>query len=146
MKFVCANCGKLFSKPRHKESKHKFCSRECYNEFRIKHDWYRKMRYSKVKNIGTSDNFLRKYLKPLLPKHCEVCGTTEKLEIHHKDGNRRNNKLSNLMVVCRSCHRRIDNRIRNIPKEKMGTGKSYYLYKEIYEAHRLPNGRWGKWS
>jgi len=44
---------------------------------------------------------------------CENCGKIENLQIHHKDGKGRNflekgilpnNKLNNLMVLCRSCH------------------------------------------
>jgi hypothetical protein len=37
-------------------------------------------------------------------KLCEYCGTNKNLEIHHKDKNRDNNQLSNLILLCRSCH------------------------------------------
>lgn len=42
-------------------------------------------------------------------KRCEKCGKTKflslrKLHVHHKDGNRRNNKLSNLKLLCSTCH------------------------------------------
>jgi len=37
---------------------------------------------------------------------CSLCGETniKKLDIHHKDKNRKNNKLSNLQIVCSRCH------------------------------------------
>ena len=35
---------------------------------------------------------------------CVYCGCTEKIEVHHVDGNRRNNDISNLVYVCRRCH------------------------------------------
>ena len=38
---------------------------------------------------------------------CEACGIKpigRRLHIHHKDGNRSNNQLNNLMVVCVVCH------------------------------------------
>ena len=38
---------------------------------------------------------------------CEDCGTTEKLHIHHKDKNPANNDLSNLAVLCSSCHKKL---------------------------------------
>ena len=39
---------------------------------------------------------------------CNICGaTTENLEIHHIDQNRDNNKPSNLITLCESCHQRI---------------------------------------
>ncbi len=41
---------------------------------------------------------------------CESCNLTEwlgrpiPLELHHKDGNRSNNKLENLQLLCSNCH------------------------------------------
>jgi transcription elongation factor Elf1 len=36
--------------------------------------------------------------------NCEKCGSTEKLERHHKDGNPMNNEPNNLAVLCSPCH------------------------------------------
>lgn len=38
---------------------------------------------------------------------CEFCDEANNLEIHHKDSNFKNNCLSNLQVLCCSCHRRL---------------------------------------
>ena len=38
---------------------------------------------------------------------CELCGRKEKLEIHHIDGNPKNNKEDNIMIVCYLCHKAI---------------------------------------
>jgi len=35
---------------------------------------------------------------------CSSCGTTENVEIHHKDGNRKNNAIENLVLLCHRCH------------------------------------------
>lgn len=35
---------------------------------------------------------------------CEKCGSINNLDIHHIDGNWKNNNLDNLMCLCRSCH------------------------------------------
>lgn len=41
---------------------------------------------------------------------CELCGLSEwlgasiPLELHHRDGNRYNNKLDNLLILCPTCH------------------------------------------
>jgi transposase-like protein len=35
---------------------------------------------------------------------CQVCGITYPLTVHHRDGNRFNNKPENLEVVCFNCH------------------------------------------
>jgi hypothetical protein len=37
---------------------------------------------------------------------CEICGSEENICIHHKNGY--SNELEDLMVVCRSCHRKIE--------------------------------------
>lgn len=38
---------------------------------------------------------------------CKNCGKEGRLEIHHKDGNRRNNEDENLIAICPSCHKKI---------------------------------------
>lgn len=35
---------------------------------------------------------------------CAICGSKEKLHVHHKDGNHNNNVLSNLCWLCCKCH------------------------------------------
>lgn len=46
---------------------------------------------------------------------CEECGISEyngkplRLELHHKDGNKMNNKLENLEMLCPNCHSQTDN-------------------------------------
>ena len=37
-------------------------------------------------------------------KHCMICWSTERLQIHHKDKNHKNNDISNLIKVCFKCH------------------------------------------
>lgn len=60
-------------------------------------------RYSKDRQYNKKS---KKY-KPL-PNKCSHCGTTKgPFDIHHKDGNRKNFKRSNLTVLCRSCHRKL---------------------------------------
>ena len=57
-------------------------------------------------------------LKPLIAlrgRKCECCGLTEwmgkeiNLEIHHIDGNRQNNELENLQLLCPNCHSYTEN-------------------------------------
>jgi hypothetical protein len=48
-------------------------------------------------------------------QRCERCGNTEwlgkkiPLELHHRDGDRRNNALSNIELLCPNCHAMTDN-------------------------------------
>lgn len=38
---------------------------------------------------------------------CEICAGTQNLVVHHVDWNRKNNRLDNLMMLCRSCHAQV---------------------------------------
>jgi 5-methylcytosine-specific restriction endonuclease McrA len=38
---------------------------------------------------------------------CEFCGTTEQLNLHHVDGDRKNEARENLMTLCASCHTKL---------------------------------------
>jgi 5-methylcytosine-specific restriction endonuclease McrA len=55
----------------------------------------------------------RQLRQETLFKHpfCEVCGSEENLQVHHKQAPRGNKELffnpDNLMVVCADCHRKI---------------------------------------
>jgi 5-methylcytosine-specific restriction endonuclease McrA len=35
---------------------------------------------------------------------CQDCGSSERLDIHHRDRNKRNQDRSNLAVLCHQCH------------------------------------------
>lgn len=41
------------------------------------------------------------------PNHCSICGDTGRLEVHHIDGERDNNLLTNLKPLCGSCHSKV---------------------------------------
>lgn len=53
---------------------------------------------------------LRLLQENIKERRCEVCGLTHwnnlpiPIELHHKDGNRNNHKLDNLMFICPNCH------------------------------------------
>jgi hypothetical protein len=40
------------------------------------------------------------------PRRCERCGSTYRIEVHHRDEDRSNNTSSNLEVLCKRCHRK----------------------------------------
>jgi 5-methylcytosine-specific restriction endonuclease McrA len=43
---------------------------------------------------------------------CAICGADEGLHIHHKDHNPKNNQISNLIVLCGVCHKKIHMKVR----------------------------------
>lgn len=102
----CACCGSIFSilKSRSRsKSGYYFCTRRCKDQ---------SQRIGGIKEImpphyGTSKGqHLWKLLKSDAQSQCAGCQEPRKflLVIHHKDGNRKNNLLENLEVVCANCH------------------------------------------
>jgi hypothetical protein len=74
--------------------------------------------YQMVRRINLKANYNRRFshtkesLYKILGKECAVCSSKKSLLIHHKDGNGRgmknpNNDISNLAVLCKSCHAKI---------------------------------------
>lgn len=65
--------------------------------------------YKETYGIGRVEKLpkkLQKYIVSLYGK-CESCGYSEVLDIHHIDGNRRNNSPENHSVLCPNCHSKI---------------------------------------
>ena len=80
-----------------------------------------------VKNQTTDDFFSsenshnkgilkREYIRRILggEEKCEICGIGEwigkpiTMQIHHKDGNNKNNSIDNLQLLCPNCHAQTD--------------------------------------
>jgi len=40
-------------------------------------------------------------------ERCMYCGSGEKIEVHHKNGDRNDNRLRNLIPLCKKCHRKL---------------------------------------
>ena len=53
---------------------------------------------------GINERYYRRIAFETYPHYCAVCGLRGKLEVHHKDKNRKNNSPENLMIVCPKCH------------------------------------------
>lgn len=57
---------------------------------------------------------IRDYIRERDNHICQVCGTKSsngwELDVHHRDGDITNNDPSNLITLCRTCHRAIEGR------------------------------------
>ena len=61
-----------------------------------------------------------------LPNNCTKCHTHNCLEVHHRDGNRNNNALSNLQILCVDHHDEINGvRKRRKERHQRGSGGKY---------------------
>lgn len=105
---ICAFCEKEFEIELSRKSKRTFvfCSRECKDKAQsIKSG--SKFYEMRPKHYGKEDSTLyRKRALEFYGPFCKVCGYSivNVLEVHHIDGNRRNNKMENLMVLCPTHH------------------------------------------
>lgn len=102
----CAYCGKPMKRKRLANgelqswlhyNRQKYCDKECM-----------KAAFREKPKVGESWSMTHRHARQLLPDGvCEICGSNQNVDVHHKDGNFQNNDLSNLMRVCRSCHNHI---------------------------------------
>lgn len=103
----CAWCQKEFEKIpsslKNSKSGLYFCSRKCKDRAQCM-EGLKSIHPSHYGDIITG---YRKLAFRHLPHHCSSCGydrIPEVLQAHHKDGNRSNNKLENLELLCPTCH------------------------------------------
>jgi hypothetical protein len=105
-KKTCKTCGEDFSGRGKMNSI--YCSRECFWEER------KRLQKEKVLNndVSIGQPSYKKYLIDLYGAKCMECGWERihpitlkvPIEMHHIDGDSKNNKLDNLILLCPSCH------------------------------------------
>lgn len=108
----CEVCGTMF-KPPNAVTPHRYCSVACAAQAKRTLNAGERNPNWKHGRRATYSSAFQKRLGPMLIQErgrCELCGedgTRAKLEVHHKDGNKRNDALENLQVLCVHCHRDI---------------------------------------
>ena len=123
IKKICINCGKPINK-----GASKFCSHNCqqiYNHNVYIQEWKQGMHCDTIE----VSNHVRTYLFEINENRCSRCGWGETnpytnkipLQIHHKDGNYRNNSEDNLELLCPNCHALTE----NFGALNIGNGRDY---------------------
>ncbi len=100
---------------------------------------YERFRYgNNIKSASIIDAIV--YLRG---RHCEKCGLELwlnepiPLEVHHKDGDKLNNELDNLQLLCPNCHSLTDNwKGRNINTGKEKIPEEQYV-QALYESPNI---------
>jgi 5-methylcytosine-specific restriction endonuclease McrA len=127
---ICLACGKLLINCNHKT---KYCE-DCKHEIlsKQKKEEYAKHREKYLSRSKKYRTFNQEYYKEFNKEYsdlmrfggnrekvlirdeytCQICGSKEKLVVHHIDGTGRgnemhNNDLDNLITICRGCHAEI---------------------------------------
>lgn len=98
----CQQCQKDFAGLKWKRE-NIFCSKNCLDK--SNHASKQKIR-DKNPNFIDGKYTYRAHAFRELPNQCFNCESIENLEVHHIDKDRENGKLSNLIILCRSCHRK----------------------------------------
>lgn len=80
-----------------------FCSKSCQTKWRNT-SLYSGENHKNWKNGESS--YRARLLRSSIPQICSKCSTGDSrvLAVHHKDKNRDNNELSNLLWLCHNCH------------------------------------------
>ena len=98
-------------------SKHKkkYCN-ECMRKRRIMQTMQcRKKRFPNIEiGVGSGIGYINKHqplgistYRKVKKNKCEWCNSQKNLLVHHKDENRKNNNLDNLITLCKSCHQKL---------------------------------------
>ena len=109
----CLYCNKEIPKG------NKFCNTTCQREYNYHQYIDRWLSGEETGIIGENDisNHIRRYLFELHNNSCEQCGWNQvnkytnkvPLQIHHIDGNCKNNNFKNLQLLCPNCHSLTEN-------------------------------------
>ncbi len=106
----CSFCSKTFYRPQSKllspKSGLSFCGRSCKEQAQKSRDKkFISIKPSHYKDFGYD---YRKTAFDAMENICNRCGYSDVpaiLEVHHKDRDRKNNKIENLEILCPLCHR-----------------------------------------
>ena len=69
-------------------------------------------------------------------KKCSICGTVDGLQVHHIDGNHKNNSIENLSWVCVHCHMTVAHEYIRDSRGRFLTSVTHDILKEgDYSVH-----------
>lgn len=107
---VCPVCSKTFETQKSGNRKEKVtCSHSCSNTY------FRRG----TQNGNWSDDAYRSSCFLYHDKKCIVCDEDKIVEVHHLDGNKKNNKIDNLVPLCPTHHQYWHSRFKYLIEDKI---------------------------
>lgn len=131
----CLNCGKEL-----KNYQNKYCDNNCQREFQH-NDYINKWKSGLVDGLRGKYQLslhIHRYIRDKFENKCCECGWSKinpvtgnsPLEIHHIDGDYKNNSENNLILLCPNCHSLTDT-YKNALSHKGRNGRNKYYKKNI---------------
>lgn len=127
----CLVCGMECARPGSK-----FCSNKCQGELSHR----KTIEKWELEGVASSDS-IRRHLMRTQDGKCSLCQWTGQnvstgmipLELHHKDGNWKNNRRENVELICPNCHSLTPN-LRALNSGRCGFESRRYYFKTRVEG------------
>jgi len=113
---ICPVCGNPFTTQQGHEKEKKTCSYSCSNTF---HRTGENNPNYKDGNGKSPNSSYRRICFKYHKKECVVCGENIIVDVHHYDGDHKNNKPENLIPLCPTHHTYWHSKFRLMIKEKI---------------------------
>ena len=117
LKKICPVCSTTFFTKQSRDEK-TTCSRSCSNTF-----------FAERRNRPENHKSYRTICFKHHIKKCVCCDEIKIVEVHHFDGNKKNNSLNNLIPICPTHHKYFHSKFRSEVEDKIN------LYKENFDKN-----------
>lgn len=143
----CQFCGKEYQSTTRTS---RFCSRDCQKantkraESRKRRTKFYAQHKEDLKTVSSAYALAKRVAELFqIPKVCCECGSTETLELHHRDTNVFNNSIDNLEYRCKKCHDKAHKSLQdvNIPQVLAESSLLPYEEKKEYFLSKILENR-----
>ena len=99
----CKQCGVEIREPNHTKVR-TFCSKHCQGDWISLNETGRNSpNWKELKDYMNSHKAMTRMIRRR-DIHCQYCGSSKRLTVHHKDADHFNNSDDNAILICRECH------------------------------------------